>query len=470
MSEKPSIDIQSPSNDFQSHLNLPDNQRIFVSGPFGIGKTYFLKKFFEEREDKYAVIHLYPVNYSVAQNEDIFELIKYDVLYSLLNFPEIFEVFEIGTSIKASEFAKTKIPGLLSGFLNGFDHINKESFEQNTILQAIKLLVPMLEDYKRFSEETDKALSDFGLTDEFRKSIESKTGSIYENNIVTQLITKLIERLRKLAESEREVILIIDDLDRVDPDHIFRILNVFAAHFDTNQSENKFGFSKVVVVADYKNIQSIFQHEFGVDADFNGYVDKFYSEQVFFYDNRAAVRQWIYEGVQRKNDDNLFLENILLGLISTQKLTIRQVLKFDLKIQIGTLLKKESKNGFLGFYFLILRKFYSDSDALIEHIRTIDFSFPRDYKNEKDVDRVKHYIGVFCLEQLTEYYLKTTTKIEAKDGSYIIHVPGVTQEIKVRASNFPGEYILSEPLDYKTIEFWPLLAESFRALIYLKGY
>ena len=73
-----------PNKQFKAHLLIPNNHRIIFSGPFGTGKTYFLNSFFKDSEE-YEVIHLYPVNYSVSSNEDIFELIKYDVLFNLLD-------------------------------------------------------------------------------------------------------------------------------------------------------------------------------------------------------------------------------------------------------------------------------------------------------------------------------------------------------------------------------------------------
>src|SRR5699024_10335121 len=77
------FEIDDPKSKFEKHLSLPKNDRIIVSAPFGAGKTYFLKEFFKNNS-KYEVIHLFPVNYSVASNEDIFELLKYDILFELL--------------------------------------------------------------------------------------------------------------------------------------------------------------------------------------------------------------------------------------------------------------------------------------------------------------------------------------------------------------------------------------------------
>jgi predicted NACHT family NTPase len=61
---------------FKSSIDLEDNHRIIFSAKFGAGKTYFLKKFFQKYSDDYEPIFLYPVNYQVSANEDIFELVE----------------------------------------------------------------------------------------------------------------------------------------------------------------------------------------------------------------------------------------------------------------------------------------------------------------------------------------------------------------------------------------------------------
>jgi hypothetical protein len=68
---------------FEDHLKLTQNHNIIFSGKFGIGKTYFLNDFFKNNTD-YEYIRIAPVNYSIAQNEDIFKYINFDVIFELL--------------------------------------------------------------------------------------------------------------------------------------------------------------------------------------------------------------------------------------------------------------------------------------------------------------------------------------------------------------------------------------------------
>lgn len=83
--------FDQPTRDFHTHLQ-EDNFRILFSGIYGIGKTTFLKYFFDQKFQsesmegiKYETIFLTPVNYSICNNEDIFKYIKADILCDLCN-------------------------------------------------------------------------------------------------------------------------------------------------------------------------------------------------------------------------------------------------------------------------------------------------------------------------------------------------------------------------------------------------
>ena len=77
------ISISEEIERFADFLKQKDNENIIFSGAFGIGKSYFLNIFFNQHKDKYTGIYLTPINYSVANNEDIFEYIKVDTSVSM---------------------------------------------------------------------------------------------------------------------------------------------------------------------------------------------------------------------------------------------------------------------------------------------------------------------------------------------------------------------------------------------------
>src|SRR5690606_38625896 len=115
----------------------------------------------------------------------------------------------------------------------------------------------------------------------------------FEEDFYSQLILQLVNQL-KASQSDtddcKETVLIIDDLDRVDPDHIFRILNVLSAQIDKVGTNNKFGFDKIILVFDQCNVRNIFKNRYGANVDYVGYIDKFYSHVIFEFKNFVGLK------------------------------------------------------------------------------------------------------------------------------------------------------------------------------------
>ena len=79
------INISAKINEFVQYLNTSD--RIILSAKFGDGKTYFLNELRKDKDlsDDYEFYTVYPVNYSVAKTEDVFEYIKRDIILQMSN-------------------------------------------------------------------------------------------------------------------------------------------------------------------------------------------------------------------------------------------------------------------------------------------------------------------------------------------------------------------------------------------------
>lgn len=355
------LPIEKPSKDFEAHLALEDNGRIFFSGIFGSGKTYFLRKFFEQHQDKYLSVQLSPVHYAAAYNEDIFEFIRHDIIFKLTT-----EVPELYNTIKAeaeadkkssapAEFIKTKIPEIIKG------------------------LVTMLPNGKSIVGGADRiegTLNEYETRAQKLLDLMNETAEKYFYNpdvMVNVFIEEIIDALANIGLGEdqhpKEKVLIIDDLDRVDPNHIFRILNVFSVHFDPDREYgNKFGFDKVILVGDIENIRRIFHAKYSSEVDFSGYIDKFYSKEVFRFDN-----QGIYEGVasdlcesttplkERYKDyiDKFFAGyrkdlwvQLIMDLVGLEVLNLRRLLKLykqGIKLDIDKKIISHGNRLFFGF-------------------------------------------------------------------------------------------------------------------------
>lgn len=282
--------LREPQKAFEDHLFIPSNYRIIFSGRFGIGKSTFINHFFQTTS-KYNCIHLYPVNYSIATNEDIFKYIKYDIILEMMikKYPVDSLDFSRWHSIPA--FLSKNFKKLAATLLYAIPAVGKDMVDLAD--RVITFAEEFNEQHKKNTTQGDeqKALEDY------MSSIETFDGSIYESGLETRIIENILQK-KKEEDDQKENVLIIDDLDRIDPEHIFRILNIFAAHFDHRDgTANKFGFDKVILVCDIENIRSIFHHKYGGNVDFNGYIDKFYSHEVFEYSNQKSLNNFVRESL-----------------------------------------------------------------------------------------------------------------------------------------------------------------------------
>ncbi len=279
--DKFEIDIDQELDRFGEHIKPDYNNHIILSGIFGIGKTYFIKKFFEVNPE-HELIYLTPVNYVVSQNEDIFEYIKYDILFELFRKDLDFEKLEFSRLLTSQMFILNKPMEIIRTLLSSASKLDKT---------VDIILNPLLKLYKNYEEYHSKLQKDeISEIESFFKKIEIDNGP-YKIDHISKIITHTIEAI---ANTGKKVILVVDDMDRIDPEHIFRLFNVFACHLDCNPgSKNKFGLDKIIFVCDIENIRNIFHAKYGANVDFTGYIDKFYSQDVFHFDIRNSIEQSI---------------------------------------------------------------------------------------------------------------------------------------------------------------------------------
>lgn len=212
------INIDKELEAFKGHLEV--NERTIFSAKFGDGKTYFLDEFKKKysyaneenvnEKEKYYFITLYPVNYSVAENQDIFEYIKRDILFQLAKDGKLNPIdFEaVAKSIFTWENLKEVISFLISCMPKG------------------EILNKILEKGEKFAKKYKEEQTTF---QKYESWFTSQKGGLYEHDGYTELI---IETLKYIKSLGYKTVLIIEDLDRIDPAHLFRILNVLGAHID----------------------------------------------------------------------------------------------------------------------------------------------------------------------------------------------------------------------------------------------
>ena len=293
-----SINISGKLNDFAQYLETTD--RIILSAKFGDGKTYLLNELrkYETMQDKYEFFTIYPVNYSVAKNEDVFEYIKRDIIVQLheRKLLENIDLNALFASVLTSDDFTSVVSFLLS-FVPMGEFYNK----------VYHKFLEIKNKYDEKKHTVDKYLSQFANT----------AGCIYEEDGYTKLIRMAIEWISQdhsLNGGEwkaKKPVLIIEDLDRLDPKHLFRILNVVSAHIDDSKKPdivgNKFGFNNIVLVMDYDVTKHIFHHFYGEQACYEGYMSKFLSREPFRY----SIRSIMIRAFKNQLGEELDIHNLL---------------------------------------------------------------------------------------------------------------------------------------------------------------
>lgn len=336
------IDISNNINDFK--LVFESESRIIFSAKFGDGKSYFLKKFMEsylKEANDYYFITLHPVNYVVEENRDVIEYIKRDILFQLIKdnriydfkegYDKIFDaVCNVESLFKLADFAASIIP--VKGLKEGY--------------KALKGLVSTI-------DEKSKEQDVLHVVDDYLNGFYGKSGSISECDAFTYLIQKSLEQM--MAKS----VLIIEDLDRIDPAHLFRIMNVLSSQVDNPYYSdvphgNKFGFDKIILVMDYEIAKHLFHHFYGKEANYEGYMNKFLNTLPYSYsikeEAHRQVRQKILDicktgvflSLDQKLSDNP--KDRISFQLALNNSSVRRCKEF-LDLDVNSLFRKKWLNG-----------------------------------------------------------------------------------------------------------------------------
>lgn len=265
------INIAHELKRFEQHL--AQNPQTILSAKFGDGKTYFLNEYIQLHDADTFFVVLHPVNYVVSPNEDIFEYIKRDILCSLVH---------------RSEFQE----------INWNDAL-KEVLNYDTLLEMVDTIAPNipLGNLATIPFHLFKKVDNKFAIDKYFDRFKNTKGGLFEFDQFTFAIQRTIQAIQKVGQ---RCVLIIEDLDRLDPGHLFRILNVLSAHIDSDKCTNKFCFDNIVAVLDYDMTRHIFHHFYGDKANYEGYMSKFMSSYPFEYSITKVAQQQLFNYIEKE--------------------------------------------------------------------------------------------------------------------------------------------------------------------------
>lgn len=321
------IPVDAAIENFRGHLASHD--RTILSAQFGDGKSYFLTKFVQNEQvmTEYKFLTLYPVNYQVAESRDVFELIKYDLLIQMLVQGVIEPEFELTNAQALALCIQMNAPSLVEALLPIMAELQL-SEEASKVMAGILTAKKMYAAIKKKISEIKATTRDNQI---LKYLNEMKKSPTIGEDVITSIIQKGILNY-KTEHQEQKIVLIIEDMDRIDPAHLFRILNVFSAHIDCNYHRgqlpdggmvgNKFGLDRVIFVMHYQNVERIFRHFYG-DADFNGYIRKFCSSNYFNYSLKEECEKYAMDRIAENTKVKRSVLNYFFSPGDITKMTIR---------------------------------------------------------------------------------------------------------------------------------------------------
>lgn len=380
------IPIKDKIKEFGYHLK--SHPRTILSAKFGDGKTYFLSEFIKKRNRSFVFITLHPINYQVLENKDIFELIKRDILFQITVNGMLSEDLVVSDKTALLFYAQNNYMGIAESLMSIFNQLNSSPETIKCISAALsthkflKVLKNKVSDLKKKYKTVD-ALEDY----------MDKTGSIpvIEEDIITKIIHDSIDDFKKHNPRKR-LVLMIEDMDRLDPAHLFRIMNVFSAHMDTDEKffikshkeffYNKFHFDNVLFVMDYNNTRKIFEHFYGENTNFEGYIQKFISKGYFKYSLEELKCNYIQKRIAEITELPIkYIEGVMSNDVLLGK-NIRVIIdSFD---DVDSQIKKRpvynGKYIHLGVVrlFIIMKRLNIDDNLLINSYRNLSEELKKD--------------------------------------------------------------------------------------------
>ncbi len=391
------IPIDKEVDEFNTYLQ--SMERVILSARYGDGKSTFLGQFSEKFKEQYIFFTIYPLNYQVAENKDIFEYIKRDLLLQILSWHE-FKEEEFNKIMMIWGYCQTHKLAIFDDILNSIPNFNIAGLGTDTLKEPIAYLLKNIEKFRDY-ETKIKELSESNQAETFINEFDNYKGSIYEFDVISQTICKIVQQIKAREENKnKKVVLVVEDLDRIDPAHIFRILNILSAHIERKRpgliewkavkGSNKFDFDTILLVCDLNNIKSIFHHFYGENTDFKGYISKFSSQLPFTYSLREKYMEFIFSKLDADLLKHEKVKSVLTDLIIDKSIS---------KTKENPISLRGISNNLEGYIHLILKEeiqlgknlhFIRDNDFIkvLALLKAFEIDFPHfekiatDYKNE----------------------------------------------------------------------------------------
>lgn len=267
--------------------NIDENYIISIDGEWGSGKTFFVKQLMHIREN-----NIFP---SPFPNEK--EVVK--------KFSE--KYFIVYYNAWQNDNHNDAIESLIYNILNEFPKFRKDIIDNQEIFSLGKSML------MKFIEK-----SSLGIIK--KEDLEKmKTFSDLANAIKTMEEKKeILNRLLDLIADKSRILLVIDELDRCNPNYAVNMLETIKHFYDNKRITT-------LVVTNNKQLSYTIKHFYGYDFDGYGYLNKIYDTVITLDVENVEQYTKFYLGLLKQTH---LPENVTLLLFKYFKFTYRECNKY----------------------------------------------------------------------------------------------------------------------------------------------
>lgn len=316
--------------------NIDDNEVICIDGNWGVGKTFLVKQL------------MYLIrNYNEDNNNEQFKIVESEkeILTNLCenNLVFYYNAWE-------NDDHSNVLESLIYNILNDYpkyknevtNNLNKEEVVKEILNIVTKIVSSKLLNVDLSSDKIDKIKTFKDISDEINTIEEKK--ELFKN-----LIDKILDGKR--------MILIIDELDRCNPNYATKILEVVKHFYNLTNIT-------VIVVSNNNELKNTIKQQYGQNFNAYNYLNRFF-DYIFTIDNNRSIN---YSKIFLEFKNETYLPHeVSYAMMDKYKFTLRDCNRYRLlyDTSIEYIEDKSRRNFFLNekenycLYMIILPIIYT---------------------------------------------------------------------------------------------------------------
>lgn len=239
--------------------NIDDNEVICIDGDWGVGKTFLVKQLI------YLINH-----YNEDNNQEQFKLVEpeKDILINICNNNLVF-YYNAWENDDHSDVLESIIYNILNEYPKYKNEVSSKFDKTEAIKEVLNILTKIVSskllniDFSAEKIEKIKTFKD--LSDEINTYEERK--SLFE-----ELVNKILV--------DKRMILVIDELDRCNPNFATKILEVIKHFYNLSNIT-------VIIVSNNKELQNTIKQQYGQNFNSYTYLNRFFDYTMTIDNNRS---------------------------------------------------------------------------------------------------------------------------------------------------------------------------------------